>query len=88
MKQLATWIDLTPKHEAVDNLDRSNKIESCFFVFRLHRLDFFVLMVFCHVTISQMMQYSCKRYFVLEDTTLRWFKFAPSSKREVPNCHH
>ncbi|ONM31699.1 hypothetical protein ZEAMMB73_Zm00001d040632 [Zea mays] len=49
---------------------------------RLHKLDFFVLMVFCHVTISQMMQYSCKRYFVLEDTTLRWFKFAPSSKRE------
>ncbi|PWZ40639.1 hypothetical protein Zm00014a_018754 [Zea mays] len=29
------------------------------------------------------MQYSHKRYFVLEDTALRCFKFAPSSKGEL-----
>jgi hypothetical protein len=34
------------------------------------------------------MQYSRKRYFVLEDVALRCFKFATFSKREVPYCHH
>jgi hypothetical protein len=28
------------------------------------------------------------RYFVLEDAALRCFKSAPSSKGEVPYCHH
>jgi hypothetical protein len=40
MKQLTTWIDLI-------------ELGHVFFVFRLHILDFFVLMVFCPVTISQ-----------------------------------
>jgi hypothetical protein len=34
------------------------------------------------------MQYSRKRYFVLEDAALRCFKSAPSTKGEVPYCHH
>ena len=32
------------------------------------------------------LQYSRKRYFVLEDAALRCFKSAPSSKREVNNA--
>jgi hypothetical protein len=50
MKQLASWIDLTPKHEALDNLDRSNRIGSCFLF--LGCTDWISLFFWCFVPLQ------------------------------------